>query len=208
VICANQIPDHATIARFRVRHETALADLFGQVLGLCAASSSGRDRAAVAVGAASPSKLVGYAGLAPRISQSGERSSTGRLSKAGSRTLRRAAVEAGNQAWRPSNPFHEYRLAERHSKSPAKSSVADPPRLTVLGASGDAAGVEDPPHRVLRNWPLGVLPLVALARHCEVRVHTRSVAVPARRDAASAVVRQPPAGLRWIANRGAPQSGQ
>jgi transposase len=35
VICANQIPDHATIARFRVRHEEALADLFGQVLGLC-----------------------------------------------------------------------------------------------------------------------------------------------------------------------------
>jgi transposase len=36
VICANQIPDHATIARFRVRHQQALADLFGQVLGLCA----------------------------------------------------------------------------------------------------------------------------------------------------------------------------
>ena len=36
VICANQAPDHATIARFRVRHEEALADLFGQVLGLCA----------------------------------------------------------------------------------------------------------------------------------------------------------------------------
>jgi len=36
VISANQIPDHATIARFRVRHEAALADLFGQVLGLCA----------------------------------------------------------------------------------------------------------------------------------------------------------------------------
>ena len=35
VICANQTPDHATIARFRVRHEGALADLFGQVLGLC-----------------------------------------------------------------------------------------------------------------------------------------------------------------------------
>ena len=35
VICANQAPDHATIARFRVRHEGALADLFGQVLGLC-----------------------------------------------------------------------------------------------------------------------------------------------------------------------------
>ena len=36
VICANQAPDHATIARFRVRHEAALADLFGGVLGLCA----------------------------------------------------------------------------------------------------------------------------------------------------------------------------
>ena len=36
----------------------------------------------------SASKLVGYAGLAPRIIQSGERSATGRLSKAGSRTLR------------------------------------------------------------------------------------------------------------------------
>jgi hypothetical protein len=36
VICANQVPDHATIARFRVRHQRALADLFGQVLGLCA----------------------------------------------------------------------------------------------------------------------------------------------------------------------------
>jgi transposase len=36
VICANQVPDHATIARFRVRHEEALADLFGGVLGLCA----------------------------------------------------------------------------------------------------------------------------------------------------------------------------
>src|SRR5215204_7183832 len=36
VIAANQIPDHATIARFRVRHEDALAELFSQVLALCA----------------------------------------------------------------------------------------------------------------------------------------------------------------------------
>ena len=36
VITANQIPDHATIARFRARHEQALAGLFGQVLGVCA----------------------------------------------------------------------------------------------------------------------------------------------------------------------------
>ena len=36
VICANQRPDHTTIARFRQRHETALAGLFGEVLTLCA----------------------------------------------------------------------------------------------------------------------------------------------------------------------------
>src|SRR5881394_3088690 len=32
VNCANQAPDHATIARFRVRHEAALSELFGGVL--------------------------------------------------------------------------------------------------------------------------------------------------------------------------------
>jgi hypothetical protein len=36
VITANRVPDHATIARFVVRHERALAELFGSVLCLCA----------------------------------------------------------------------------------------------------------------------------------------------------------------------------
>jgi hypothetical protein len=36
VIAANQRPDHCTIARFRQRHEAALAGLFGDVLVLCA----------------------------------------------------------------------------------------------------------------------------------------------------------------------------
>ena len=35
VITGNVVPDHATIARFVVRHEQALADLFGEVLRLC-----------------------------------------------------------------------------------------------------------------------------------------------------------------------------
>jgi transposase len=35
VIAAQQKPDHATIARFRARHEDALAGLFSSVLGLC-----------------------------------------------------------------------------------------------------------------------------------------------------------------------------
>lgn len=38
VICANQAPDHTTIARFRARHQDALAKTFTQVLALCARS--------------------------------------------------------------------------------------------------------------------------------------------------------------------------
>jgi transposase len=36
VITANQVPDHATIARFVARHEATLGELFGSVLALCA----------------------------------------------------------------------------------------------------------------------------------------------------------------------------
>ena len=36
VICANRAPDHTTIARFRQQHASALAELFGDVLALCA----------------------------------------------------------------------------------------------------------------------------------------------------------------------------
>jgi transposase len=35
VVAENQDPDHATLARFRRRHEEAIADLFSQVLGVC-----------------------------------------------------------------------------------------------------------------------------------------------------------------------------
>ncbi|MEI2826417.1 MAG: transposase [Dermatophilaceae bacterium] len=38
VLASNQQPDHATIARFRVEHQDAIAGLFGQVLALCSRS--------------------------------------------------------------------------------------------------------------------------------------------------------------------------
>jgi transposase len=93
----------------------------GDLLGLTIATEIG-DVARFAT----PRKLIGYAGLAPKVTQSGDRSRTGALSKAGSRTLRWAAVEAAHQAWRETNPWHELYLsiAERSSKNPAKSAVA------------------------------------------------------------------------------------
>jgi transposase len=93
----------------------------GDLLGLTLASEIG-DVARFG----SPRKLIGYAGLAPKVNQSGDRSRTGALSKAGSRTLRWAAVEAAQHAWRPSNPWHQLYtdLAARAGKNPAKSAVA------------------------------------------------------------------------------------
>jgi transposase len=93
----------------------------GDLLGLTLASEIG-DVARFAT----PRKLIGYAGLAPRVPQSGERSHTGALSKAGSRTLRWAAVEAAHAAWRPTNPWHGLYsdVAKRTGKNPAKSAVA------------------------------------------------------------------------------------
>jgi transposase len=61
----------------------------GPVLGLTIAAEIG-DVARFQ----SPRKLIGYSGLGPRVKQSGERSRSGELSKASSRTLRFAAVEA------------------------------------------------------------------------------------------------------------------
>jgi transposase len=74
-----------------------------------------------------PRKLIGFAGLAPRVAQSGQSSRTGALSKAGSRTLRWAAIEAAQCARRPTNPWNRLYLdvKQRTGKSnPAKSAVA------------------------------------------------------------------------------------
>jgi transposase len=94
----------------------------GSVLGLTIAAEIG-DVARFP----SPRKLIGHAGLAPRIKQSGERSRSGELSKAGSRTLRFAAVEAAQGAWRETNPWHRLYAdvkARTGKANPAKSAVA------------------------------------------------------------------------------------
>jgi transposase len=93
----------------------------GDLLGLTLASEIGDVSRFV-----SPRKLIGYAGLSPKINQSGDRSRTGALSKAGSRTLRWAAVEAAQQAWLPRNPWHrlDSDLTQRAGKNPAKAAVA------------------------------------------------------------------------------------
>ena len=93
-----------------------------ELLGLTIASEIGDIRRFPTAG-----KLVGYSGLTPRIKQSGQSARVGRISKAGPDTLRWAAVEASQQAWRPNNPWHELYtdIKRRHGKAnPAKAAVA------------------------------------------------------------------------------------
>jgi transposase len=103
---------------------------------------------------ASARKLVGYSGLAPTVKQSGQSSRTGPISKAGASTLRWAAVEAAQHAWRPSNPWHRLYTdtKSRHGKAnPAKAAVA---RKVLIAAwhilslqqpfKPSAAGAPDP----------------------------------------------------------------
>jgi len=72
VLTANQIPDHATIARFRARHEQALADTFSQVLALCARAGLvsvgvvALDGSLVA-GSASPGATHSYASIRKEV---------------------------------------------------------------------------------------------------------------------------------------------
>ena len=95
--------------------------------------------------------------------QSGDCSRTGALSKAGSRTLRWAAVEAAQHAWRPSNPWHQLYsdLAQRAGKNPAKAAVARK-ILIPPGTSCPANNRSSPPPRagptLSRQAPVGFCP--------------------------------------------------
>jgi transposase len=75
-----------------------------------------------------PERLVSYGRLAPRVRQSGQaQPRSGPLNKSGSRLLGWAAVEAAQQAWRESNPWHDLYLdvarRSRHTNA-AKAAVA------------------------------------------------------------------------------------
>ena len=135
---------------------------------------------------ASAKKLVGYSGLTPRIAQSGERSRTGKLSKAGSKVLRWAAIEAAQQAWRPTNPWNAlYRDVKARSGgqgNPAKAAVA----RKVLIAAWHVLALEQPftPARRHRPCP-GQLRLRSgrLTAHKEVRSRDGSNRHGVRRQA-------------------------
>jgi transposase len=113
----------------------------GDLLGLTIASEIGEVSRFV-----SARKLVGYSGLTPRVYQSGQKSRTGKLAKSGSTVLRWAAIEAAQQAWRPSNPWHDLYVDVKArcggKGNPAKAAVA----RKVLIATWHVLSLEQPFH--------------------------------------------------------------
>jgi len=110
----------------------------------------------------SAGKLVGYSGLNPKIKQSGQSARVGRLSKAGPDTLRGAAVEAAQQAWRPNNPWHELYtdIKRRHGKAnPAQAAVARK-ILIASGTSSIATSRSSPAPRARPILPRQAPPLI------------------------------------------------
>ena len=84
---------------------------------------------------AGPEKLVSYGRLAPRVHQSGDgRPRSGPLSKSGSRLLGWAAVEAAQQAWRESNPWHQLYLDVSRRSGNNNSAKAAVARKILIGA--------------------------------------------------------------------------
>src|SRR3954462_6219083 len=76
VICPNQTPDHTTIARFRQRHERALAELFGEVLALCA------EAGLVGVGVIAVERTKVHANASERATRDYEQIARGMLAEA------------------------------------------------------------------------------------------------------------------------------
>ena len=93
VLTANQIPDHATIARFRARHEQALADTFEQVLALCANAGL----ASVGLLALDGSLMAGNASQGATRSYAAIRSEVDRMLSEAAETDAREDTELGDR---------------------------------------------------------------------------------------------------------------
>jgi transposase len=93
VLTANRVPDHATIARFRARHEQALADTFEQVLALCAKAGL----VSVGLVALDGSLLAGNASPAATRSYAAIRAEVERMLSEAAETDAREAADLGER---------------------------------------------------------------------------------------------------------------
>lgn len=90
VLCGQDVPDHTRLARFRKEHEAVFADLFAQVLVLCARAGMGR----VGVVAIDGTKIAANAGLGATRGEASLRRELAALEAAARETAERIVAEA------------------------------------------------------------------------------------------------------------------
>jgi transposase len=176
VLAANEQPDHSTLARFRRRHEQAIAALFGQVLGLCV-SAGIVDAGIVAIDGtkiqADASFFANREQLAKAILDEAERTDAAEdelfgdsngaelpAEWAGGRDrrdrIRAALKELDSQKARD----YESRMAERARKEAAlghKLTGPKPTPDTARRAAPRRANTTDPHSRIIATGSRGVL---------------------------------------------------
>jgi transposase len=108
VITGNVVPDHATIARFVIRHERALGEVFGQVLRLCARAGLVRPGVVAVDGSklaanASRDQSVDYGQIAQEIiaqaRASDEQEDREHGEQRGDELPEELSTDAGRRAW-------------------------------------------------------------------------------------------------------------
>ena len=181
VLAVNQRPDHATLARFRRRHQGAIAGLFGQVLALCVKAGM-VDAGVVAIDgtkiAANASFFAnrdreGLNKLAAEILDEAEKTDAaedelfgGRRGDelpaewVGGRDRRERIRAALDELDRQTSRDYETRLAERVEKEAAlgrKLTGPKPKVDTTRRASPRRANTTDPHSRVIPQASRGVL---------------------------------------------------
>jgi transposase len=175
VVAANQRPDHATLARFRAGHESAIAGLFGQVLSVCAragllrpgliaidgtklTANASRDAnrtaaqlaeevlaEAAATDAAEDAEQAA-AGTDPGELAEGLRGRSGRRAK-----LRRLLDELAAEAAEKSYEAHVARRAEKQAASGRPIRGRRPTPGSATHKSRRQANVTDPDSRLLKT---------------------------------------------------------
>jgi transposase len=178
VLAANQQPDHATLARFRRRHQDAIAGLFGQVLGLCvkaglvdtgvvaidgtkfgadASFFANRDREQLAKAILAEAEALDVA----QDEQFGDRCGDELPPEwSGGRDRRARIRSALSELDRQSARDYDTRMAERAAKEQAtgrKLTGPEPSAEAARRAAPRRANTTDPHSRIIANASRGVV---------------------------------------------------
>jgi transposase len=178
VVAANQNPDHATLARFRRRHQDAIAALFGQVLGLCvkaglvdaglvaidgtkieadASFFANRKREQLAAEILAQAEATDAAEDAALGDRRGDELPSG---WAGGRDRRARIREALGELDRQTARDYETRMAERAAKEAARGRKLTGPKPsadTARRARPRRANTTDPHSRIIAQDSAGVI---------------------------------------------------